>query len=58
MQYKNMTWSVQCSMCGKKCSCSDSVAFTCGRAVCHYTMQCVGCSVLPGKDNDLAVQME
>ena len=56
MQYKHVVCSTQCSMCSMKCTCSDSGAFAGAGAVRNVQVQCAGCSVLPAKDEDLAVQ--
>ena len=43
-------------MCSIKCKCSDSGAFAGAHALHNETMQCAGCSVLPAKDENLAVE--
>ena len=47
-----MTCSEQCSMCSMSVQVHLQVQVQC----VVYTVQCVGCSVLPAKDEDLAVE--
>ena len=54
MHYMHVVCSVQCSICSRECTCSDSGAFAGSGAVC--SVQCAGCSVLPAKDEDLTVE--
>ena len=72
MQYKCMACSAKCSMCSMKCTDAVSCAFAgagtvrnvhcavCGVQVqcVMCTVQCAGCSVLPTKDGNFAVETE
>ena len=54
VQYKHVVCSVQCSICGIKCTCLDLGAFAGAGAV--RNVHCAVCSALPAKIEDLAVE--
>ena len=54
MHHKHVVCSVQCSMFKMKCTCSDLAAFAGAGEVCNVAWAV--CSVMPAKDEDLAVE--
>ena len=51
-----MAWSELCSMCSMSVQVPMHVHFQVRVQCVVYTVQCVGCRVLPAKDEDLAVE--
>ena len=56
IKYKCMACSQHCSMCSMSVQTQMQVLFQVQVQCVVYTVQCIGCSGLPAKDEDLAVQ--
>ena len=54
IQYKCMACNAKCSMCSIKCT--DEVSGTFASAGTVRNVQCTGCSVVPAKYGNLAVE--